>query len=179
MSRNQRRNRRNKSGSNQSANRDANRGNTEDRSARAVLSRPSTETKSSLRTTELIAYAAAVLAVIMTALAVDADVEGGTDPFGADSAIRYITYLTIGYMIARGLAKSGSFENRVERDNDPADHDASRAEVTHEADPRDDDRRDSDSLVDERDGDVEVVDAVAVPSEEVRHTERGNTAARP
>jgi hypothetical protein len=30
--------------------------------------------------------------------------------FGADHAWRYITYLTIGYMISRGLAKSGSRE---------------------------------------------------------------------
>ena len=28
--------------------------------------------------------------------------------FGADHAWRYVTYLTIGYMISRGLAKSGT-----------------------------------------------------------------------
>jgi len=36
--------------------------------------------------------------------------DGGTDPFSALDAIRYISYLTIGYMIARGLAKMGSRE---------------------------------------------------------------------
>jgi hypothetical protein len=36
----------------------------------------------------------------------------GVDPFGAMDAIRYITYATIGYMIARGLAKSGSRDHR-------------------------------------------------------------------
>jgi len=71
--------------------------------------RSSTETKSSLRTTELIAYVATVLAIIMTALAIDADGPGGTDPFGAETALRYITYLTLGYMVARGLAKAGSW----------------------------------------------------------------------
>jgi hypothetical protein len=69
--------------------------------------RLSTETKASTKTTELIVYVLAVLAVIITAYAVGDD-NGGTDPFGAEHAIRYITFLTIGYMVARGLAKSGS-----------------------------------------------------------------------
>ena len=69
--------------------------------------RLSTETKASTKTTELIVYVLAVLAVIITAYVVGDD-NGGTDPFGALDAIRYITYLTIGYMVARGLAKSGS-----------------------------------------------------------------------
>jgi len=70
--------------------------------------RSSTETKSSLRTTELVAYVATVLAIVMAALAIDAD-GPGADPFGAVTAVRYITYLTIGYMVARGLAKAGSW----------------------------------------------------------------------
>lgn len=37
-------------------------------------------------------------------------VDGGRDPFSALDAIRYISYLAIGYMIARGLAKMGSRE---------------------------------------------------------------------
>ncbi len=69
--------------------------------------RLTTETKASTKTTELIVYVLAVLAVIITAYAVGDD-NGGTDPFGAEHAIRYITFLTIGYMVARGLAKSGS-----------------------------------------------------------------------
>ena len=32
------------------------------------------------------------------------------DPFGATTAMRFVVYLTIGYMVARGLAKSGSRE---------------------------------------------------------------------
>ena len=72
--------------------------------------RLSTETKASTKTTELIVYVLAVLAVIITAYTVGDD-NGGTDPFGALDAIRYITYLTIGYMVARGLAKSGSRDN--------------------------------------------------------------------
>lgn len=66
------------------------------------------ETRPARKTTELIAYAAAVLAVIVTALVVGRDGDSAADPFNAEQAIRYITFLTIGYMLARGLAKSGS-----------------------------------------------------------------------
>jgi hypothetical protein len=66
-----------------------------------------TETRPAGRTTELMAYGAAVLAIVVTAFVVGDDGRG-TDPFGAELAIRYITFLTIGYMVARGLAKSGT-----------------------------------------------------------------------
>ena len=70
--------------------------------------RLSTETKASTKTTELYLYVAAVAAVVITAFVVGNGEGGGDDPFGASEAIRYITFLTIGYMVARGLAKSGS-----------------------------------------------------------------------
>jgi hypothetical protein len=70
--------------------------------------RLSTETKESTKTTELYVYIAAVAAVVITAFVVGNGEGGGGDPFGASEALRYITYLTIGYMVARGLAKSGS-----------------------------------------------------------------------
>jgi hypothetical protein len=70
--------------------------------------RLSTETKASTKTTEFFMYLAAVAAVVITAFVVGDDGKGTNDPFSALDAIRYITYLTIGYMIARGLAKSGS-----------------------------------------------------------------------
>jgi hypothetical protein len=63
-----------------------------------------TETKSSYKTTELIVYVLAVLGVLIAALFVD----GGADGFNTADAWRYVTYLTVGYMISRGLAKSGS-----------------------------------------------------------------------
>lgn len=69
--------------------------------------RESTETKSAYKTTELIVYALAVVAVLLASLLVDGD---GSAGFGASDAWRYVTYLTIGYMISRGLAKSGSRE---------------------------------------------------------------------
>ncbi len=74
------------------------------------------ETRPARKTTELIAYVAAVLAVAVTAFVVGDDGENTADPFSAEQALRYITFLTIGYMIARGLAKSGTRGNT--RDND-------------------------------------------------------------
>jgi hypothetical protein len=61
----------------------------------------STETKSAYKTTELIVYVVAVAGVLIASMIVDAS-------FGADPAWRYVTYLTVGYMISRGLAKAGS-----------------------------------------------------------------------
>jgi hypothetical protein len=63
----------------------------------------STETKSAHKTTELIVYVLAVLGVLIASMIVD-------QSFGADPAWRYVTYLTVGYMISRGLAKAGSRE---------------------------------------------------------------------
>jgi hypothetical protein len=63
----------------------------------------STETKSAYKTTELIVYVLAVLGVLIASMIVD-------QSFGADPAWRYVTYLTVGYLISRGLAKAGSRE---------------------------------------------------------------------
>ena len=49
----------------------------------------------------------AVIGVLIAAALVD-------NNFGADPAWRYVTYLTVGYMISRGLAKSGSRNPRAE-----------------------------------------------------------------
>jgi len=67
--------------------------------------RLSTETKSSLKTTELIVYIGAVAAVLVAAMIVDQSDNGG---LGAQQAWLYVTLLSVGYMISRGLAKSGS-----------------------------------------------------------------------
>ena len=170
MSRNQRRNKRNKPGSSQNTNRNATRDNTEDASVGAVHHRSSTETKSSLRTTELLAYAGAVLAVIMTALAVDEDGQGRNDPFGAESALRYITYLTIGYLLARGLSKSGSHENRIEHNTD-IDDDAERTGVVHDDDDGDDGG--------ERVGDDDIAETAVVTSDRVKRSAAENADVTP
>lgn len=65
----------------------------------------------STRTLEFAVYVAAVLATIITATVVGDDAsENGVDVFNASQAMQYITFLTVGLMIARGLAKAG---NRV------------------------------------------------------------------
>jgi hypothetical protein len=64
-----------------------------------------TETKAAFKTTELIAYVATVVAVLIAALILDESDAGG---MGARQAWLYVTILTVGYMLSRGLAKSGS-----------------------------------------------------------------------
>jgi hypothetical protein len=67
--------------------------------------RRSTETKAAFKTTELIAYVAAVVGVVIAGMVVDSTNAGG---LGAKQVWLYVTILTVGYMISRGLAKSGS-----------------------------------------------------------------------
>lgn len=72
--------------------------------------RISTETKASVKTSELIAYVLAVLGVLVASAVVssgDSGAEDG-DPFTADKAWLFITILTVGYLLSRGLAKSGN-----------------------------------------------------------------------
>jgi hypothetical protein len=71
--------------------------------------RLATETKASFKTTELAAYVATVLGVLLASWLVDGTA-GGDDPFNAERAWQLVSFLTIGYMVARGLAKSGSRE---------------------------------------------------------------------
>ena len=66
-----------------------------------------TETKASFKTTEFFAYLAAVVGLLIAGNTVEGQ-EGGADYFAADKVWLYITLLTVGYMISRGLAKAGS-----------------------------------------------------------------------
>ena len=93
--------------SNSTGDRDNDRG-----SGRKIRHRDTVETKAAFKTTELIAYVLAVLGVLIASAIVD---DEGAQGFGAHDAWKYVTWLTIGYMIARGLAKAGSYE----KDDDP------------------------------------------------------------
>jgi hypothetical protein len=73
----------------------------------APIRRASTETKASFKTTEFFVYLAAVVGVLIAAGVVDESNAGG---FGAKQAWLYVTILTVGYMVSRGFAKSGSRE---------------------------------------------------------------------
>jgi hypothetical protein len=67
--------------------------------------RLSTETKASFKTTEFFAFLAMVVAVLIATAVVDQADAGG---IGARQGWLYVTILTVGYMVSRGLAKSGS-----------------------------------------------------------------------
>jgi hypothetical protein len=64
------------------------------------------ETKPSFKTTELIVYVLSVLGVLIASWAIDINADG--QGFSAYQGWFLVTLLTIGYLISRGLAKSGS-----------------------------------------------------------------------
>jgi hypothetical protein len=78
---------------------------------RAFGRRISTETKTAYKTTEFAVYVVVFVGILLASFLVKTGQDGQrVDYFRADKAWWYITLLTIGYMIARGLAKSGSRE---------------------------------------------------------------------
>jgi hypothetical protein len=64
------------------------------------------ETKPSFKTTELIVYVVTVLGVLIACWVTDVNEDG--QRFSAYQGWFLVTLLTIGYLISRGLAKSGS-----------------------------------------------------------------------
>jgi hypothetical protein len=76
-------------------------------SARRATESKAAETKSAVKTTEFVIYLVAVAGVLLSSYLVG-DVDGRGDVFLADKAWFYVTLLTIGYLISRGLAKAGS-----------------------------------------------------------------------
>jgi hypothetical protein len=79
---------------------------------RGVARRLSTETKAAYKTTEFLTYVVVFAGILLASFLVKTGQDGQRiDYFRADKAWWYITLLTIGYLIARGLAKSGSRES--------------------------------------------------------------------
>jgi hypothetical protein len=77
----------------------------------AAPERLATETKAAPKTTEFFAFVAVVAGILISALLIKGgDSEGGTDAFIAKQAWLYVAIVTTGYLISRGLAKSGSRE---------------------------------------------------------------------
>jgi hypothetical protein len=89
-----------------------------DRSVRTPARRRFTETKAAYKTTEFISYVAVLVGVLIAGAMVDESNAGG---FGARQVWLYATVLTVGYMVSRGLAKSGSREPYTD-DEDRHDH---------------------------------------------------------
>jgi hypothetical protein len=75
------------------------------RAAAPPARRLSTETKAAFKTTEFFSYVAVLVGILIAAAVVDGSAGGA---FGARQAWLYATILTVGYMVSRGLAKSGS-----------------------------------------------------------------------
>jgi hypothetical protein len=71
--------------------------------------RLTTETKHSSKTTEFYAYVAATVGVLLAGLLTKAG-DGSDDRLTAHDTWLIVGILTVGYMISRGLAKSGSRE---------------------------------------------------------------------
>jgi hypothetical protein len=70
--------------------------------------RLSTETKHSSKTSELYVFVAIVLGILIAAAVINGGDTKGTDEFIARDAWLYVSIVTAGYLISRGLAKSGS-----------------------------------------------------------------------
>ncbi|MEA2270033.1 MAG: hypothetical protein QOC64_2643 [Solirubrobacteraceae bacterium] len=76
--------------------------------ARPVSSRLSTETKQSTKTSELYAFIVVVVGILIAAATIKGGDTSGTDEFVARQAWLYVSIVTAGYLVSRGLAKSGS-----------------------------------------------------------------------
>jgi hypothetical protein len=82
---------------------------------RSAPRRLSTETKAAFKTTEFFSYLAVLAGVLIAGAVIDSADAGG---YGARQVWLYATILTVGYMISRGLAKSGSREPYDDRNDD-------------------------------------------------------------
>jgi hypothetical protein len=89
---------------------------------RSAAQRLTTETKSFFKTSEWWAYLAMVAAILIAGNSIEGE-EGGADFFAADKVWLYVTMLTIGYMVSRGIAKAGVRDPYfAERGDRNADH---------------------------------------------------------
>lgn len=82
--------------------------------ANPPVRRLSTETKAAFKTTEFAAFLAVVAGILISAAVVKAT-GGHRDPFTAAQAWLLVSIVTVGYLISRGLAKSGSKQHYDER----------------------------------------------------------------
>jgi hypothetical protein len=70
--------------------------------------RLSAETKAAFKTTEFISYVVVLAGILAAGALSKASHYGGQhDPFRADRVWLYVTILTVGYMVSRGIAKAG------------------------------------------------------------------------
>ena len=91
---------------------------------RGAIRRLSTETKQAFKTTEFWAMVGVIVGILVAAAAIKGGDTGGTDEFIARQAWLYVAIVAVGYMVSRGLAKSGSREpfDADRDDRDPPRH---------------------------------------------------------
>ena len=84
------------------------------------LRRYTTETKGSPKTSELWLTLGVIAGILISALVIEGGDTAGSDEFIARHAWLYVSIVTLGYLISRGIAKSGSHEpyGVVEPDGD-------------------------------------------------------------
>jgi hypothetical protein len=78
-----------------------------DRTRRNPTRRLATETKAAFKTTEFYAFLVVLVGILIAGNSIEGK-DGGADYFAGDKVWLYVTLLTIGYMVSRGLAKAGS-----------------------------------------------------------------------
>jgi hypothetical protein len=71
------------------------------------VTRRTTETKAAFKTTEFFAYIGVLAGILIAGLVTKAG-DGHDDRLQSGQVWLYITLLTLGYMLSRGFAKSGS-----------------------------------------------------------------------
>jgi di/tricarboxylate transporter len=87
--------------------------------SRNAVRRLSTETKQAFKTTEFWAMVGVIVGILIAAAMIKGGDTSGTDEFIAKQAWLYVAIVAVGYMISRGLAKSGSREPYdADRDDD-------------------------------------------------------------
>jgi hypothetical protein len=82
------------------------------------IGRLTTETKQAFKTTEFWAMVGVVVAILVSAAAINGGDTGGTDEFIARQAWLYVAIVAGAYFISRGLAKSGSRDPYTESHED-------------------------------------------------------------
>lgn len=78
--------------------------------------RLTTETKHAFKTTEFWIYIVILLGLFIAGLASDGGSDDAIDGFGAERVWLYAVILSVGYMVARGLAKGGVRDPYTEDD---------------------------------------------------------------
>jgi hypothetical protein len=89
--------------------------------------RLSTETKHSLKTTEFWAMVAMIAGILIASAIVgqgDGSGNSSVDAFPAQRAWLYVAIVAVGYMVSRGLAKSGSRDSYWSDGSDLPNQDA-------------------------------------------------------